>query len=128
MRDGAAMVLLCATTILAGCAVESSVGPSPSTSSLATPQAGALTVRVLARTTEQAIAGATVRSVRFTGTTRSEESSGTTDALGVCILSFAAGEEVDVSVSAEGYETMGASGVLGSNERWTFYLRPRVTP
>jgi hypothetical protein len=79
---------------------------------------------VLTRTTEQAIAGATVRSARSMGTTRSAESSGTTDALGTCVLAFEVGEEVDVSVSASGYETMGASGVLGSNERWTFYLRP----
>ncbi len=114
MRNGAAVVLLCATTVLTGCAMDSSVGPTPPPAA-ATPQTGALTVRVLARTTEQAIAGATVQSARSTGTT---------DALGVCILPFALGEEVDVNVSAPGYETMGASGVLGSNERWTFYLRP----
>lgn len=124
MRTGAAVVLLCATTMLTGCAIESSVGPTPSQASTAAPLTGALTVRVLARTTEEAIAGATVQSARATGTTRSWDSSSTTDALGVCILSFALGEEVDVSVSAAGYETMGASGVLGSNERWTFYLRP----
>lgn len=107
--------------------MDSSIGPTPSPAPVATPQTGALTVRVLTRTTEQAIAGATVQSARSTGTTRSAGSSGTTDALGVCILSFALGEEVDVSVSAAGYETMGASGVLGSNERWTFYLRPDGT-
>jgi hypothetical protein len=118
MRDGAAGLLLCATLILAGCAMDSSVGPSPSTSSLATPQASALTVRVLARTTEEAIAGAIVRSAHSTGTT---------DVLGICILSVTVGEEVDVDVSATGYETMGASGVLGTNERWTFYLRPSST-
>jgi hypothetical protein len=115
MRYVAAAVLLCAATVLPGCAVDSSVGPTPPPASTVTPHTGALTVRVLTRTTEQAIAGATVQSARSTGTT---------DALGICILSVTVGEEVDVDVSAPGYETMGASGVLGSNERWTFYLRP----
>jgi hypothetical protein len=37
-------------------------------------------------------------------------------------MTVARGEELEVSVSAFGYQPMGAAGVLGGDERWTFYL------
>ena len=72
-----------------------------------------LTVRVLARQSELPIAGAQINTL---------EAHGATDASGECVLSIATGLEVEVNVSADGYESMGAAGTLGNNERWTFYL------
>ncbi len=116
MRTGLLVALLSATTILAGCASQSPVGPTQALVypiSASRPQNSALTVRVLSRDSEQPIAGAAVQSAT---------TSATTDALGVCTLSVVVGEELEVNVSASGYEPMGASGLLGPNERWTFYL------
>jgi hypothetical protein len=113
MRAVASLAFVAAAS--AACATQSPVAPTADTSAPAQsiPTTGILTVRVLARTSEQPIAGASV----LTPTGRA-----TTDAAGVCTLSVSTGETVDVSVSADGYQPMGASGVLNANERWTFYL------
>lgn len=81
--------------------------------SQATTNAGVLTVRVLARASELPIAGAAVHTLNVHGVT---------DAQGLCTLPVSTGQELDVNVSADGYQPMGASGVLGNDERWTFYL------
>jgi hypothetical protein len=74
-----------------------------------------LTIRVHARGTQAPIGGALV----------SHESAGyVTDASGESRITVAPGEETTIVVSASGYHPMEASGVLNSDERWTFYLEP----
>lgn len=85
---------------------------APTPAAVETP-AGTLVIRVLARNSEQPIPGAHI------STPTAKRS---TDASGVCTLTVVAGQELDVDVSAPGYEPMGASAVVGANERWTFYL------
>jgi hypothetical protein len=113
MRNSLGVAFVCAA--LTACSSQSSVAPTPTSapSTASTAQIGTLTVRVLARESEQPIVGAAVHSSTTTVTT---------DSVGVCIVPFVLGEELDLDVSATGYESMGASGMLGSNERWTFYL------
>jgi len=106
------LILLMAT----GCATQSPLAPTETTTPAATgaiSAVGTLTIRVLSRASEQPIAGAAIvtESVRIA-----------TDATGVGTLVVTPGEEVDVQVSAAGYDTMGASAVVGAAERWTFYL------
>ena len=111
------LILLTAT----GCAGQSPLAPTETTEAAPTgaiSAAGTLTIRVLSRASEQPIAGATI----VTPTARIA-----TDATGVGTLVVTPGQEVDVSVSAAGYDTMGASAVVGAAERWTFYL-PTLNP
>lgn len=104
---------------LLGTVACSAVSPSAPTTPAPRPQNGGsaatatLTVRVLARQSEQPIAGARIKT---------DTAHGSTDASGLCQLSIPTGAEVEVNVSAEGYESMGAAGTLGNDERWTFYL------
>lgn len=49
-----------------------------------------------------------------------------TGASGELAITVPLGTEVTVDVAADGYEPMGASAVLGNDERWTFYLAPRL--
>ena len=72
-----------------------------------------LTVRVLARTSETPIEGATVTVV---------DRSYKTDPAGTCTFPVETGHMTDVDVTASGYLPIGAGGVLSSDERWTFYL------
>lgn len=72
-----------------------------------------LTVRVLQRTVATPLPGATV--VLGIRTAQS-------NADGVCTFSLTAGNMADVEVSAPGYQPLSASGVLNSDQRWTFYL------
>lgn len=72
-----------------------------------------LTVRVLERTSEVPIPGAVVS---YDGRET------VTDATGQAIVPVKAGEETDIAVSAQAFESMGASAVLNNSERWTFYL------
>lgn len=74
-----------------------------------------LTVRVLVRATAEPLAGALVQVSAHTGHT---------DASGLCRFSVPSGDLVNVDVSANGFGPFGASGVLASDERWTFYLAP----
>ena len=117
-----ACAVLALGMFLTGCASESPLGPSPAPTPAPTapapPEAGiapdALTVRVLARESEAPISGAAVET---------DVSRMLTNAAGIAILPVTAGEELEVHVSAPGYEPMGAAAVLGPNERWTFYLQ-----
>lgn len=113
----AASALLCVGLMGSACTLQSSAAPTSPAAGWESPpsasQTSVLTVRVLARGSEQPIAGAQV----WTSTYRT-----TTGADGLCALTVARGEEMEVSVSAPGYQPMGASGVLGGDERWTFYL------
>jgi hypothetical protein len=110
---------LCLSASLAAVACsDSRPAPSPTAPSSAIPAAAssvALTVRVQARTTELPIPEARVRygGVYYYA-----------DASGQATVSVIAGEETTIEVSADGYEPMGASAILESNERWTFYLFP----
>ncbi len=70
---------------------------------------------MLVRATETPLAGALVHV--FTDAGRTDES-------GLCHFSVRPGDLANVDVSAEGFDPLGASGVLASNERWTFYLAP----
>jgi hypothetical protein len=113
------LTVLALGALLTGCASESPLGPSPVVNPApTTPQAGvtadALTVRVLARASEAPISGAAVET---------DASRMLTNAAGIAILPVTAGEELEVHVSALGYEPMGAAAVLSPNERWTFYLQ-----
>jgi hypothetical protein len=101
-----------------GCAGQSISGPtSVSAATLApTPaSSGTLTIRVLSRSSGEPISGAAIAAATMQGAT---------DASGLWALPVTPGQEMDVQVSARGYESMGASAVVGSNERWTFYLPP----
>lgn len=113
----AASALLCVGLMGSGCTLQSSVAPTNPVGGWESPpsasQTSVLTVRVLARGSEQPIAGAQVRTPTYRTTTGAD---------GLCALTVARGEEMEVSVSAPGYQPMGASGVLGGDERWTFYL------
>jgi hypothetical protein len=74
-----------------------------------------LTIRVHARGTHAPISGALV----------SHEAAGYyTDLSGESHIVIVYGEETTIVVSASGYHPMEASGVLNSDERWTFYLEP----
>ncbi len=112
-------LLLVTSTLAVGCA-------SPSSPSLVRPTgAGAgdapashmvtLTVRVVARAVETPLPGAVVRT---------DDGTVQADANGTCQLAVRSGATANVDVSAAGYVPLGASGVLASDERWTFYLEP----
>ena len=106
------LILLTAT----GCSSQSLTAPTEPVAPAQTgavSAAGTLTIRVLSRASELHIAGAAI----VTTTARIA-----TDATGVGTLVVTPGQEVDVEVSAAGYDTMGASAVVGAAERWTFYL------
>ena len=105
---------------LVGCVLSVACAQSSPSAPSGTPQSAlpvdpgiTLTVRVLQRTTELPIPGARVETSLGTGST---------DASGLFVLVAVAGRTTDVDVSAPGYESMGASGVLADSERWTFYL------
>lgn len=72
-----------------------------------------LTIRVLARSSELPIEGALVRH---------DMESWLTNASGELAIPVPLGQEIAIDVTAAGYQPMGASAVLGSDERWTFYL------
>jgi hypothetical protein len=74
-----------------------------------------LTIRVQARGTEAPIGGALVSH---------ESTPYFTDPSGESRITVEQGEETTIVVSASGYHQMEASGVLNSDERWTFYLEP----
>lgn len=110
------MLLAVAAVLNAGCSVTETAFTSPTP--VAPPDAAArpamLTVRVHERTSEVPIAGAFVL---YQGTSAS------TDRTGQVVFEVERGEETTIDVSAQGYEPLSASGVLGGDERWTFYLR-----
>ena len=87
--------------------------PAPGPANGGSAATATLTVRVLARQSERPIAGAHIS----TGSAQ-----GSTDVSGLYVVSIPTGVEVDVQVSADGYQSMGAAGTLGNDERWTFYL------
>jgi hypothetical protein len=111
---GAAALFAVSATACAKSPMAPSVPASAPGPSIEVP-AATLTVRVLARNSQLPIAGAQIATPTLTAST---------DVDGMCSFTVHAGEAVDVDVSAAGYESMGASGVLGSSERWTFYLPP----
>jgi hypothetical protein len=115
-RTGMAPLLFVVALLGPGCRAQSSVAPSEPPPVVSQPAASTsvLTVRVLTRASEQPIARAEVR----TSTSRAMTGSD-----GVCVLDIIPGEELEVTVSAAGYQTIIAAGVLGSHERWTFYLQ-----
>jgi hypothetical protein len=78
-----------------------------------------LTVRVHERSTEAPIRGALVQygAQRFY-----------TDAFGESAVSIDASREATITVSADGFQRMSASGLLSHDERWTFYLAPDAGP
>ena len=99
---------LCLTVVAAGCSSVASPSPTP----VAEPQA-IVTVRVLTRGQPEPIHGALVR----------HGSRGSyTDEGGESTVAVAIGEDTSITVSADGHQGMSASGIVGSDERWTFYL------
>jgi hypothetical protein len=106
-----AFVLAYAAVAVTACA-GGITAPSEAASPPAT-SAGTLTIRVLARTTEIPIKGALVQY---------GAESWLTDASGQLAITVPVGVEIAIDVAAAGYEPMGAAAVLGSDERWTFYL------
>jgi hypothetical protein len=110
------LTTVCALSGTVACAAGSPTAPTtpaPRPANGGSAATATLTVRVLSRQSELPIAGAHINT---------PEAHGATDASGECVLSIATGLEVEVNVSADGYESMGAAGTLGNNERWTFYL------
>jgi hypothetical protein len=104
---------LMATALVTGACSSSLTAPSPSVSPGSATIGVMLTVRVLERTSETPIPGALVS---YNGHDT------LTDAAGQAIVPVKAGEETAIAVSAQAYESMGASGILSNSERWTFYL------
>jgi hypothetical protein len=107
-KPGLTLLALCLTLTVAGCGSVVSPSPTPVAAEQAT-----VTVRVLTRSQPQPIHGALVR----------YGSSGSyTDQGGESTVAVAAGEDATIIVSAAGYQSMSASGLVGNDERWTFYL------
>jgi hypothetical protein len=96
------------------------LSPSPGIDSPGSvPSTAKLTVAVQIRTAARPIQDAAVRH---------DGQISYTDASGEATLLVPRGQETIVDVSAAGYESLGASGVLANDERWTFYLAPEVEP
>lgn len=74
-----------------------------------------LTVRVLRRSVETPLPGATVMLGVHAAQVNAE---------GVCQFSLDAGATAEVEVTAPGFQPLGAIGVLNNDQRWTFYLEP----
>jgi hypothetical protein len=111
------IALSVATAVVSGCANPSA--PSVATVATApTPTASvALTIRVLARGSEQPIVTATAVVNGPMGTI-----TGVTDATGQVVLGVPTTQSIDVNVAARGFIGFGASGTLMAPECWTFYL------
>jgi hypothetical protein len=89
--------------------------PSPLPPTVSAPLT--LTVRVFERSTsESPIVGALVVH---------ESTDSYTDGAGESRIVVQSGRETTVRVSAPGYQSMEASAVLNSHERWTFFLEPK---
>jgi hypothetical protein len=96
--------------------------PSPVAESVApAPPAVPFTLTVLVndRRSERPIRGALVRSRNVAEYT---------DVEGHCLLNVDSRTETTVDVSAPGYEPMTASAMIGSDERWTFFLASKPLP
>lgn len=121
LRVVALLVTLGTTGVFGiACASQPMTAPSPvnadtTTTTPAPATSGTLTIRVLSRVSGDPISGAAIDAL---------SARGATDASGLFALAVTPGQEMDVQVSASGYESMGASAVVGANERWTFYLPP----
>jgi len=114
LRAAAAVPYLCMSLAAMGsaaCVQQEAWSPATPSRSVT------LTVRVKGRGNELPIQGALVE---YNGT-RS-----LTNESGELLASVAAGTETRVEVSAAGFESMTAAGVLSANERWTFYLFSRT--
>lgn len=113
----AAAVILLASGITVGCASPTapSAAPAERPSSAPQPTLVTLTVRVLQRTVETPLEGATVKR---------DAEVGHADAGGICQFTLRAGDTANVGVSAPGFLPLGASAVLVNDQRWTFYLEP----
>jgi hypothetical protein len=113
VREFAAVAAIVLTTL--ACQVRSVTAPAglPQVSD----KSVTLTVQVLTRGAEQPIAGASVRE----NDTIVEE----TDATGVARITVPYGVDLQISVTAPGYEGFGASGTVTTPERWRFYLAPQ---
>src|SRR5690349_18325014 len=102
MRSALPVAVLSAT-LLVSCSMQSPVAPVAPSANPAPPAPDAslttLTVRVLARGSEQPIAGAVIRTAA---------TSAVSDSLGVCVMTVALGPEIEVDVTAPGYERMSA--------------------
>jgi hypothetical protein len=108
--------ILSAAVAVCGCSGGITAPSRVSPAAAAAQTSGAtLTIRVLTRTSELPIEGASVRH---------DTQSWITGPSGELAISVALGEETAIDVTAAGYEPMGAAAVLGSDERWTFYLAP----
>lgn len=123
--QGFLAVLFVTSWLVTGCA--SPTAPStPDVSAPAPVPAGGsaaqlvtLTVRVFTRTGKTPLQGALVQM---------GQSAARVDASGACEFTLTTGTEASVDVSAPGYVPFGASGVLNSSERWTFYLERTNAP
>jgi hypothetical protein len=105
---GLTLLALWLTLAVTGCGGVVSPSPTPVAEEQAT-----VTVRVLTRNQPQPIHGALV----LYGSTGSY-----TDQGGESMVPVAAGEDATIMVSAAGYQSMSASGIVGNDERWAFYL------
>ena len=113
----ASAVILLASCLAVGCASPTapSAAPAERPSSAPQPPTVTLTVRVLQRTVETPLEGATVQR---------DAEVGRADAGGICQFTLRSGDTATVGVSAPGFLPLGASAVLMNDQRWTFYLEP----
>ncbi len=117
--SGRAIICVTCAAILSGCEVIRSPGAPTAAAPQATPTATiALTVRVLARGSEEPVTAATVF--------RNNVAVGQTDAEGVLNAEVPLGVEFAIDVTAPGFIGSGASATVNSPERWTFYLERLV--
>ncbi len=117
-QAGAALLL--ASCVAVGCASPTapSAPPAERPSTTLQPATVTLTVRVLPRSVETPLEGATVKR---------DAEVGHADAGGVCQFTLRAGDTANIGVSAPGFLPLGASAVLMNDQRWTFYLEPTDT-
>ena len=114
---GAVVCFAACAAILSGCEVIPAPGaPSPAAPAAATAPASTigLTIRVLARGSEEPVTAATVFRDRI--------AVGQTDADGIAHAEVPVGVEFSIDVTAPGFLGSGASATVNGHERWTFYL------
>ena len=113
---GAVVCVAACAAVLSGCEViHSPAAPAAAPVPAVAPAATiGLTVRVLARGSEEPVSAATVF--------RDRVAVGQTDADGIVHAEVPVGVEFAIDVTAPGFLGSGASATVSSHERWTFYL------
>jgi hypothetical protein len=108
------LAAILALAILTGGCVSTTMAPSATSKSDQT-SAATVTVHVFTRGTRVPIQGAFVQC---------NSAAAYTSPSGESTFSIPVGGDARITVSAPGHQPLGASGVIATNEDWTFYLLP----